>query len=59
MKLAFRIFALLVVVAGAMASLASSNRSQFVATHISSSMMLPIPLCGPGIPHCPAPQAPR
>jgi len=54
MKLVLRLFALLVVVAGAMASLASSNRSQFIATHISTGMMVPIPTCGPGIPGCPA-----
>jgi hypothetical protein len=48
MKLAIRIFAFVVVIAGAAASF-SSSASNVVASHQSATASLPIPLCGPGM----------
>jgi hypothetical protein len=52
MKLAIRIFALAVVVAGAAAATVSSSTSHAVVRGQAVSASLPIPGCGPGIP-CP------
>ena len=50
MKLAIRIFALSVVVAGvAAASMSSSTTSHTVANHLSATSSLPVPSCGPGM----------
>jgi hypothetical protein len=54
MKLAVRIFALSVVVAGAAAASVSSP-SRSVVNHQSASSLLPIPGCGPHIPTCTPP----
>ncbi|MGD0521731.1 MAG: hypothetical protein ABSA48_10795 [Terracidiphilus sp.] len=51
MKLAIRIFALFVVVAGAAAA-TSSSTSKFVS-HQSATAAGPIPLCVPGVPCTP------
>jgi hypothetical protein len=53
MKLAVRIFALSIVIAGAAAASLSSTTIH-VRSHQSATETLPIPACGPGIPGCPA-----
>ncbi len=52
MKLAIRIFALSVVVAGATAATLSSASTHMVA-NLSATASLPVPGCGPHIPTCP------
>jgi len=53
MKLAIRIFAFAVVVAGAAAASFSSPASASrIVSHQSASAALPVPTCGPGM--CPA-----
>lgn len=49
MKLAIRIFALSVVVAGLTAASTSSRPSHVIASHLSATASLPIPQCGPGM----------
>jgi hypothetical protein len=52
MKLAVRIVALTVVLAGAAAASVSSN-SHVAPSHLAVSAAMPIPVCVPGIPTCP------
>jgi hypothetical protein len=51
MKLALRIFALTVVVAGATAAATAPRTTPPIASHQSATASLPIPGCGPYI--CP------
>lgn len=51
MKLAFRVLALSVVVAGAAAASVSSSVKNTLPSHQAATAGLPIPVCGPGI--CP------
>ena len=51
MKLAIRIFALTIVVAGAAAATATSKTAPPIASHQSATASMPIPGCGPYI--CP------
>ena len=53
MKLAIRIFALSVVVAGAAGASISSHGSNMIASHQSATASLPVPGCGPHVPTCP------
>jgi hypothetical protein len=53
MKLAIRIFALSIVVAGAAAATVSSSTPRPISSHQSATARLPIPGCGPHI--CPPP----
>lgn len=53
MKLAIRIFALTVVLAGAAAASVSSSSSHAVPSHQAVSAALPGPVCTPGMPTCP------
>lgn len=53
MKLAVRIFALAVVVAGAAAATVSSSTSKTMVRGQAVSASLPIPQCGPNMPNCP------
>lgn len=53
MKLAIRIFALSVVVAGGAAAAITPRTAHAVPSHQSASATLPIPVCGPHIPTCP------
>jgi hypothetical protein len=55
MKLAVRIFALSVVVAGAAAASVSSSTTHVIRSHQSATETLPIPQCGPYIPTCTPP----
>jgi len=55
MKLAVRIFALSIVLAGVAAASVSSSSTHAFRSHQSATETLPIPTCGPGIPTCPAP----
>jgi hypothetical protein len=50
MKLAIRISALCVVLAGATAVSFSSATTHAIVSHQSATAGMPIPLCGPGIP---------
>ena len=52
MKLAVRIFAMSVVLAGAAAAAVSSSAKPVPSRQVSSSM-LPAPVCSPSIPTCP------
>ena len=52
MKLAIRIFALSVVVAGAAAASVSSASTKAFPTHQAATESMPIPTCGPGMPMC-------
>lgn len=52
MKLAVRIFALSVVIAGAAAASFSSSTIH-ARSHQSATDTLPVPTCGPNIPTCP------
>jgi hypothetical protein len=54
MKLAIRIFALSVVFAGVAAASVSSTTRPAIPSHQSATASVPIPVCGPGIPTCPA-----
>jgi hypothetical protein len=58
MKLALRILALSVVVAGAAAATVSSSTSAAIARGQAISASLPIPQCGPNMPTCPQQPAP-
>ena len=53
MKLAIRIFALTLVLAGAAAASVSSSTTKGIASHQSATAGEPIPLCAPGLPNCP------
>jgi hypothetical protein len=53
MKLAIRIFALTVVVAGAAAASVSSSSSHATPSHQAVPAGMPGPVCGPSIPTCP------
>jgi P pilus assembly chaperone PapD len=53
MKLAIRIFALSLVVAGAAAASVSSSTTRVVPGHQSATGSLPTPACGPRMPTCP------
>jgi len=55
MKLAIRIFALSVVVAGAAAASVSSATTHAVPSRQAASASLPVPMCGPNLPTCPPP----
>jgi hypothetical protein len=55
MKLAVRIFALSVVIAGAAAASVSSSTTQTMRSHQSATERMPVPACGPHIPTCPPP----
>ena len=55
MKLAIRIFALSVVVAGAAAASISSSTPQRISSHQSATAHMPGPGCGPHVPTCPPP----
>ena len=52
MKLAVRIFALSVVIAGAAAASVSSSSTHAFRSHQSASETLPMPTCGPHMPGC-------
>lgn len=47
MKLAIRIFALSVVIAGVTAAAVTPKNTPVVANHLSATASQPIPLCGP------------
>lgn len=49
MKLAFRVLALSVVVAGAAAASVSSSVKNAVPSHQAATAGLPVPTCGPGV----------
>lgn len=53
MKLAVRIFALSIVVAGAAAASVSSSSARAIPSHQSATASMPIPTCTPGLPGCP------
>jgi len=53
MKLAIRIIALSIVVAGAAAASLSSATTQPIASHQSATAGNPVPICYPGAPNCP------
>ncbi|HEY1159166.1 MAG TPA: hypothetical protein VGE83_00965 [Terracidiphilus sp.] len=59
MKLAIRIFALSVVFAGAAAASVSSSSKPAFPSSQSATARMPIPLCAPGLPTCPANDASR
>lgn len=52
MKLAVRIFAFSVVVAGAAAAVVSPAHKTVIASHQSATAANPIPQCVPGLPTC-------
>jgi hypothetical protein len=58
MKLAIRLFALSVVVAGAAAASVSSSSTRLMASSQVVSAKLPVPACGPGVPTCPTKPGP-
>ena len=58
MKLAVRILALSVVVAGAAAATLSSSTTPAMASSQAVSAKLPIPACGPNVPNCPTQPGP-
>jgi len=53
MKLAVRIFALSIVLAGAAAASLSSTSSRALPSHQSATANFPTPGCLPGVPTCP------
>ena len=53
MKIAIRIVALTVVLAGAAAASVSSSTSHLTPSHLAVSAAMPAPVCTPGIPTCP------
>ncbi len=55
MKLAIRIFALSLVVAGGAAATVSSSTTSTIPSHQSATSSLPVPGCGPNMPTCPPP----
>ena len=54
MKLAVRIFALCVVIAGAAAASVTSSNTKVVRSHQAATETLPVPACGPYVPTCPS-----
>jgi hypothetical protein len=52
MKLALRIFALSVVLAGAAAASVSSTSAHVPVSHQAVSAALPVPVCTPTLPTC-------
>ena len=52
MKLALRIFAFTVVLAGAAAASVSSYAPRIAPSHQAVSASMPGPVCGPNIPTC-------
>jgi hypothetical protein len=52
MKLAVRIFALSLVIAGAAAASLSSSSAHAIRSHQSATDTLPVPTCGPHMPGC-------
>jgi len=52
MKLAIRIFALTVVVAGVTAAATTAKSSVVVPSHQSASAAFPVAQCGPHLPGC-------
>ncbi len=52
MKLAIRIFALSIVVAGAAAATVSSSTTHASSSRQSTTGLLPTPTCGPRMPGC-------
>ncbi len=54
MKLAVRIFALSVVIAGAAAASVTSSNTKVVRSHQAATETLPVPACGPYVPTCPS-----
>jgi hypothetical protein len=52
MKLAIRIFALSIVVAGAAAASVSSASSKGMPSQQSATARMPVPQCVPGLPGC-------
>ncbi|HWE87116.1 MAG TPA: hypothetical protein VG267_19375 [Terracidiphilus sp.] len=59
MKLALRVFAFAVVVAGAAAASLSSSAPRAIASHQSATAALPVPGCGPKMPTCATPLSVR
>jgi len=53
MKLAIRIFALSVALAGLAAAYGSSATTPVLASHQAATDSNPVPLCAPGLPGCP------
>jgi hypothetical protein len=53
MKLAVRIFAFSLVLAGVAAASVSSSTTHAVPSHQAVSAAMPGPNCGPGVPTCP------
>jgi hypothetical protein len=53
MKLAIRVLALSVVVAGGVAAAVTPTPTHFVPSQLSATAAFPIPQCGPGVPTCP------
>lgn len=53
MKLAIRIFALSVVLAGVAAASVSSSATHAIPSSQAATAKMPIPLCAPGLPTCP------
>jgi len=55
MKLAIRVLALSVVVAGFAAASLSSASTKTIVSHQAATASFPIPGCVPGLPTCPQP----
>jgi hypothetical protein len=53
MKLAIRIFALLIVLAGVASAALAPKSAPALASHQSATASLPAPGCGPHVPTCP------
>ncbi|MGO9340624.1 MAG: hypothetical protein ACLPY1_24385 [Terracidiphilus sp.] len=53
MKLAIRLFGLLVVFVGVAAASVSHSSARILPSHQSATASNPIPLCAPGLPGCP------
>jgi hypothetical protein len=53
MKLAVRIFALTVVIAGGAAAAITPKTAPAIKSHQSATATLPVPACVPGLPGCP------
>jgi hypothetical protein len=53
MKLAIRIFALSLIVAGGAAAAVTPKTAQRIPSHQSATASFPLPTCVPGFPTCP------
>jgi hypothetical protein len=53
MKLAIRLFGLLIVFVGVAAASVSHSSVRFLPSHQSATAANPVPLCAPGLPGCP------